>query len=158
MLRSTGPVTRFEVQTQIAATPAACFDLSLSVDAHTASMGPSGERAVAGVTSGRMAHGDTVTWRARHFGIWFRMTSAITAYDRPARFVDEQVAGPFASWRHEHRFEPLGPGGTRMVDVVEFRSPGGWLGSLVDRALLARYMERLILQRNAWLRRTLESG
>lgn len=83
------------LETVISAPPAACFDLSLSVDAHTGSMAASGERAVAGVTSGVMKLGDTVTWRARHFGIAFRMTSAITEYQRPARFVDEQQRGPF---------------------------------------------------------------
>ena len=148
---------RFVVTTLIAAAPARCFDLSLSVDAHTQSMGPSGEEAVAGTTSGTMHLGDAVTWRARHFGIRFRMTSAITAYDRPRLFVDEQVRGPFASWRHEHRFEATPSGGTRMLDVVEFRSPGGPVGDLVDRFLLSAYMAKLIRQRNAWLVTTLEA-
>lgn len=150
-------MARFETQTQIDADPARCFDLSLSVDAHTTSMRSSGERAVAGVTTGQLAHGDTVTWRARHFGVWFRMTSAITVYDRPHQFVDEQVSGPFAAWRHEHRFEPAATGGTRMIDVVEFCSPVGPVGALVDRAFLSRYMAGLIEQRNTWLRQALES-
>ena len=42
------------IETVIAAPAADCFGLSLSVDAHTASMGPSGEQAVAGVTSGEL--------------------------------------------------------------------------------------------------------
>jgi len=88
-------VRLIRLETLIAAPVAACFDLSLSVDAHTVSMAASGERAVAGVTSGVMKLGDTVTWRARHFGIAFRMTSAITYYERPIRFVDEQQRGPF---------------------------------------------------------------
>src|SRR4051812_38819320 len=41
----------------------ACFDLSLSVDAHAESMAASGERAVAGVMSGVMTLEDPVTWR-----------------------------------------------------------------------------------------------
>lgn len=147
---------RFELQTPIAAPPDRCFDLSLSVDAHTQSMRASGETAVAGVTAGRMSLGDTVTWRARHFGVWFRMTSAVTAYDRPASFVDEQVRGPFAHWRHEHRFEPAAGGGTRMTDVVQFRSPAGPFGAFVDRVFLAGYMMRLVDQRNAWLKQALE--
>lgn len=146
----------FEVETRITAAPERCFDLSLSVDAHTQSMGASGERAVAGVVSGGMVLGDTVTWQARHFGVRFRMTSAITAYDRPTRFVDEQTRGPFASWRHEHRFEP-DAGGTRMVDVVGFRSPAGPVGRLVDHVFLTRYLTHLIRQRNHWLRASLES-
>src|SRR4051794_38388546 len=102
----------------VAATPAACFGLSLSVDAHTSSMSRSGERAVAGVTSGALRLGDTVTWRARHFGLPFTMTSRISEYDAPHRFVDEQVSGSFRRWWHEHRFEAAADG-TVMTDVVE---------------------------------------
>ena len=132
-----------------------CFDLSLSVDAHTASMGPSGERAVAGVTSGLMGPGDTVTWRARHFGLRFRMTSRITAWDRPWRFVDEQVSGPFRSWHHEHVFTPV-PDGTLMVDVARFQAPYGVLGRTAEALVLTRYLPLLLAQRNEWLARELE--
>lgn len=134
-----------------------CFTLSLSVDAHTASMRDSGERAVAGVTSGVMGPGDTVTWRARHVGVPVRMTSRISAYDAPHRFVDEQVSGPFRRWWHEHTFEAV-DGGTRMTDVVEMASPLGPLGALVDRLVLRRYMTRLLRQRNAWLVAALTPG
>jgi len=82
----------------------ACFELSLSVDAHTASMLVSEERAIDGVTSGALSLGDVVTWQARHFGTRFTMTSAITAYAPPSRFVDEQQHGPFTSWWHEHLY------------------------------------------------------
>lgn len=147
----------FELSTVIKAEPSAVFDLSLSVDAHTASMGGSNERAVAGVTSGVLGPGDSVTWSARHFGVPFRMTSAITSWDRPGRFVDEQTRGPFAFWRHEHRFELLDTGATRMIDSVEFGSPLGPLGRVVDVLVLSRYMLRLVEGRNEWMRVTLES-
>ena len=84
--------------TTIAASSDDCFMLSLSVDAHARSMGSSDERVVAGVRSGAIELGQTVTWQARHFGLPFRMTSKITVYERPSRFVDEQVRGPFVSW------------------------------------------------------------
>lgn len=142
--------TRIVLTTTIPAPPSACFALSLSVDAHTASMGDSGERAVGGVTRGVLGAGDTVTWRARHFGIPFTMTSRISAYEPPHRFVDEQVTGPFRRWWHEHRFEAV-EGGTRMTDLVELASPAGPLGRLVDRMVLTRYMTRLLGARNAWL-------
>ena len=143
-------VPRLELVTMIDAPPERCFDLSLDVDLHTQSTGAR-EEIVAGVRSGRMVLGDDVTWRAWHFGIPFRMTSAITEYERPARFVDEQTRGPFSSWRHEHRFEPDGDG-TRMVDVVDYRSPMGPIGSLVDRIRLERYMVDLLRRRNEFLR------
>ena len=146
-----------ELLTDIRAPIEACFDLSLSVDAHAASMGASGERAVAGVTSGRMSLGDTVTWKARHFGLPFLLTSTISAYERPVRFVDEQVRGPFVRWHHEHLFEADPNGGTRMIDRIDFRSPAGPLGVLVDRVFLEGYMRGLIERRNTYLRNTLEA-
>ncbi len=57
------------LETVIAAPVGNCFGLSLPVDAHAASMRVSGEQAIGGVTSGAMKLGDSVTWRARHFGI-----------------------------------------------------------------------------------------
>jgi ligand-binding SRPBCC domain-containing protein len=118
--------------------------LSLSIDAHTASMAAAAETAVDSTTRDAMRLGDTVTWRARHFGIWFRMTSAITVYEHPARFVDEQVSGQFSYWRHEHRFERIPTGGTRMVDAVNYRSPAGPLGGMADLLVLSRYLRGLI--------------
>ncbi|MTD17154.1 cyclase [Nakamurella sp. YIM 132087] len=138
------------LETLVPATVEDCFDLSLSVDAHTASMHDSGERIVGGVRSGMMGPGETVSWRAVHFGIPWRMTSRITRYRRPDLFVDEQVAGPFGIWRHAHLFVPDGAG-TRMTDVVHFRSPAGLVGDVVDRVFLVRYMTGLLEQRNRWL-------
>ncbi len=120
-------------------------------------MAGSRERASAGVTHGVMKLGDSVTWNARHFGIPFAMTSAITEYDAPSRFVDEQQRGPFARWRHEHTFVVVSKNETLMVDVVDFKSPVGPLGAIVDLAVLNRYMANLISQRNGWLKSALES-
>jgi ligand-binding SRPBCC domain-containing protein len=144
------------LETVIAAPIGDCFDLSLSVDAHAASMQASKERAIGGVTSGVMRLGDSVTWRARHFGIAFRMTSAITEYQPPSRFVDEQQHGPFRRWWHEHTFTPLVNGQTQMIDIVRFESPFGLLGYLADSLVLGYYMPHLLRQRNAWLKITLE--
>lgn len=149
-------MTALVLTTDIAAPPERCFSLSLSVDAHTSSMTGSRERIVGGVQSGTMSLGDSVTWQARHFGLPFRMTSRITEYDQPQRFVDEQVRGPFASWWHEHVFEAVA-GGTRMVDTVRYRSPAGPLGLLVNRLALDRYMTQLLAARNDWLKRELEA-
>jgi ligand-binding SRPBCC domain-containing protein len=100
--------------------------------------------------------GDSVIWRARHFAIMFRMTSAITEYQPPERFVDEQQDGPFRRWWHEHTFTTLPNGQTQMTEVVQFQSPFGLLGYLADRAVLGHYMPHLLRQRNAWLKITLE--
>lgn len=126
----------------------ALFDLSLDIDAHVASMAQAGERAVAGVTKGRIGLDETVTWRARHFGIWWTMTSQITALDRPTHFTDRQVRGPFRTFVHEHRFEQLATG-SRMTDTITLASPV--FGSLAEKLVLVPYLRRLIMKRNAHL-------
>ena len=120
----------------------------MDVETHLTSMAGSGERIVGGVASGRMTLGDTVTWQARHFGLRWRLTSVISAYDPPRYFVDEQVRGPFRRWRHAHHFEPDGTGGTLMRDVIDFAAPLGPLGTIAEFSVLNRYMPRLIRLRN----------
>jgi ligand-binding SRPBCC domain-containing protein len=147
-------VPRIVLTTRIPAAARECFDLSLAVDAHTASMSRSGETVVHGPDSAVLGPGDEVTWRARHFGIRFEMTSRITEHDPPRRFVDEQTSGPFTRWWHEHTFEQAGDA-TVMTDVVEFAAPLGPLGRLVETVFLTRYLTRLLASRNAWLREAL---
>ncbi|WP_408895756.1 SRPBCC family protein [Nocardioides sp. R1-1] len=141
---------RIVLETLVPAPARACFDLSLSVDAHVESMTRSRERIVGGVAAGAMSLGDTVTWKARHFGLPFTMTSRISEYDAPRRFVDEQVRGPFKRWWHEHTFEES-DGVTTMADTVEFASPLGPVGRSVDVVVLTRYLTRLLEARNRWL-------
>ncbi len=126
------------------------FDLSRSIDAHKLSMSGSREEAVAGVTSGLISLGQEVTWRAWHFGVPLRMTSRITAMDAPDYFVDEQVSGPFRSFRHVHEFANDATG-TLMIDRIEFTAPLGLLGRLAEKLFLARYLKRLIESRNQHL-------
>lgn len=154
-------MSRFEVATLVLAPPPVVFDASLSVELHASSMRGSRERAVAGVTSGRLSLGDQVTWRARHFGLTWHLTSTISAYVRPSYFVDEQVRGPFRHWRHEHTFASTHDGGveaTLMKDIVDFAAPAGPLGTLADALVLRRYMTELILLRNDHIRRTTETA
>ncbi|MGN6128462.1 MAG: SRPBCC family protein [Humibacter sp.] len=132
----------------------ALFDVSLDIDAHIGSMRQSDERAIDGITTGQIGLGQTVTWRARHFGIWFTMTSKIVELERPVRFVDEQVAGPFKSFRHEHGLEDI-DGATRMTDTIALASPV--LGSLVESVVLVPYLRKLIQKRNQHLLALLES-
>jgi ligand-binding SRPBCC domain-containing protein len=84
------------------------------------------------------------------------MTSRITAYHRPYRFVDEQVTGPFRHWYHEHTFTWDEPAQVMVMrDVIDFASPLGALGRMADALLLERYMRQLIRKRNAHLADTL---
>ncbi len=133
-----------------------CFDLSRSIDLHTDSMKHTGEKAIAGRTSGLIELGETVTWQAKHFGIRQKLTSKITVFDRPNYFVDEQVIGAFKSFRHEHRFARQ-HGQTLMTDLFSFESPLGLLGQLANILFLKSYMKRLLLKRNEIIKQAAES-
>ncbi|GAB3590531.1 hypothetical protein GCM10027446_05550 [Angustibacter peucedani] len=143
------------LRTAIAAPVERVFAASLDVDEHVGSMASSGERAVAGVTSGSIGLGESVTWRARHLGVVWTMTSRITELEPGVRFVDEQVRGPFAWFRHEHLFSRNGSG-TDMTDHVTFRAPLGPLGRLAEVVVLRWYLRRLLASRNLYLRERLQ--
>ena len=130
--------------------PSQAFDLALSVTAHLASMARSREQVIGRDASDPLRLGDEITWQGWHFGIPWRLTSRITEFDRPHRFTDEQVRGPFHRFDHEHRFEPF-DGGSRMTDTVEFEAPAGCIGVLVERFVLASYVRAIIEERNRWL-------
>ena len=151
-----GVVTRIHLETRIDAPIERVFDLARDIDLHTRSMAATGEEAIGGRTSGAIGLGETVTWRARHFGLWWTLTSRITVVEPPTRFADEQASGPFARFAHTHTFEPTA-GGTRMADDWDHTAPFGPIGWLADRLFLGRHMRRLLETRNAALKAEAEA-
>ena len=139
------------IETLLPAPLERCFDASRDLDLHVTSMKETAEKAVAGRTSGLIELGEQVTWEARHFGVWQRFTSKITAFDRPAYFQDSMVKGAFHSFVHDHYFEPVDEG-TKMTDVLTFASPLGFIGAIVDRLILAAYLRRMLIVRNEVLK------
>ena len=144
------------IVTEIAASVERCFDLARDIDFHTESLARTGEKAIAGRTSGLIELGETVTWQGRHFGVQQRFTSKITSFERPTYFRDEMVAGACRSFAHDHRCESAN-GCTTMIDEVWFRSPYGLLGRVVDGLLLTRYMRGLLATRADTIKRSAES-
>ena len=67
-----------KIQTKINAPIEVVFDLSRNITLHEISTGNSNEKAIAGVTHGLINLNETVTWRAKHFGVYQRMTVKIT--------------------------------------------------------------------------------
>jgi len=152
-------VVKLEELTVICAPIERCFDLARSVEVHLTGNVHCGEPAVAmaGATSGLLGLGHRVTWRARHFGVWQRLTSDITAMDRPSYFQDTMIRGAFRSMHHDHFFRSLSPDETEMRDVFCFAAPLGILGRLAELAVLRRYMRALLRERNSVIREIAES-
>ncbi|HEY3936167.1 MAG TPA: SRPBCC family protein [Bryobacteraceae bacterium] len=137
-----------------------CFDLARSVEAHLAGNVHFGEQAVAaaGVTSGLIGMAQRVTWRAKHFGVWWNLTSEITALERPTYFQDVMVRGAFRYMTHDHYFRSLPSGETEMKDVFCFAAPLPVLGLLTEVFILRRYMRALLQERNTVLKQIAESA
>jgi ligand-binding SRPBCC domain-containing protein len=145
-----------ELITEIHATIDRVFDLARSIDLHTDSTSKTGERAVAGVTTGLIGPGEEVTWRARHFGVWQSLTVRIEVFEPPTHFSDRMVRGAFRRMEHHHHFASSSPG-TTMQDVFAFESPFGVIGRAVDAIILTRYLRAFLVERNQVIKSTAES-
>ena len=92
-----------------------------------------------------IAEGAIIDYRLRLFGIPFRWRTRIVQWRPNDQFVDEQVRGPYSSWRHLHTFAECGSG-TRMTDRVEYRlpllPPGALALPLVRRQLVRIFSYR----------------
>ncbi|MBA3986359.1 MAG: SRPBCC family protein [Flavobacteriales bacterium] len=148
---------RIELQTEIKACKEVVFDLSRSIDFHKLSTRQTKETVIAGKTSGLMELNETVTWRAKHYGLYQKLTSKITEFDRPHYFADEMVTGAFRSFKHEHYFNEVDRG-TLMTDIFDYTSPFGILGKLADIVFLKKYMMRFLVKRNEIIKEFAESG
>ena len=133
------------------------FDLSRSIDLHRASMNKHGEKAVAGVREGLIKLDESVTWEAMHFGIRQKLTSKITAFERPRYFRDSLVSGAFARFDHDHFFEEIKTG-TLMKDVFDYDSPFWIFGKIADALFLEKYMTKILSERNRLIKETAESN
>ena len=147
---------RIELQTLIKAKREIVFNLSRSIDLHKISTEQTNETAFAGKTSGLIGFDESVTWRAKHFGVYQNLTSKITAFDSPNSFTDEMIRGAFKSFKHEHHFEEAN-GETLMTDVFDYQSPFGILGRLADKLFLEKYMTALLEKRNVAVKAFAES-
>jgi ligand-binding SRPBCC domain-containing protein len=148
---------RIEIKTKIKANKNIVFDLSRSIDLHKISTEQTNEEAIAGKTSGLIGINESVTWRAKHFGVYQNLTSKITEFDKPNYFVDEMQKGAFKEFKHEHHFAELN-GETLMTDIFNYKSPLGFLGKFADKVFLKKYMTELLTERNRVVKEFAESG
>ncbi len=79
----------------------------------------------------------------------------IEVWEPGARFVDQQLHGPYALWHHTHEFEATADGSTLMRDSVRYALPLGPLGALAHAVLVRRDLERIFDYRRAEVARRL---
>jgi len=143
------------IETEIDAPPEVCFDLVRDISLHIQTTSETAEKAVAGKTHGKIALGETVTFEGKHFGMRQRLTVKVTEFEKPRFFTDEMIEGAFKSFKHKHEFLVNGDG-TLMRDTLQWTSPFGVLGKIVDALLLKNHLRKLVMRRNVELKRIAE--
>lgn len=133
------------------------FDLARSIDLHKVSTLGTNEEAIAGRTTGLIELGETVTWKAKHFGVYQQLTVKVVEFEKPILFIDTMLQGAFKNMKHTHRFSKE-EGGTLMIDEFEFISPLGILGTLANWLFLKRYMTNFLIRKNHELKRVAETA
>ncbi|MEG2077746.1 SRPBCC family protein [Chryseobacterium sp.] len=149
-------MSKIYLETIIKADINTVFDLSRDIDLHQKSTFKTGEKVIAGKTSGLIELGEIVTWRAKHLGFYQTHTSKITEMEKPNKFTDVMLKGRFKSFKHQHIFKQEGKS-TIMTDILEFESPFGIIGKLFNRFFLKNYMRNFLLERNAMIKKIAES-
>ena len=149
-------MSTINLETHIKASSEICYKLSLNVDLHQESTRKTGEHIVGGIQNGIMKLGNTVTWKAKHFGVWQTLTTEITEEKPYSLFVDKMTKGTFKSMRHEHHFIE-NEGFTTMKDVFIFESPLGVLGKIFNELILEKYMKGFLIERNSLIKEIAES-
>jgi ligand-binding SRPBCC domain-containing protein len=94
-----------------------------------------------------IGEGTRISYRLRLHGVPLTWTSRIDSFSAPTHFVDNQLAGPYAQWRHRHTFRQVADG-VEMTDDVEYRLPFGLLGRFVHWLVVRRELEAIFDRRN----------
>lgn len=64
-------------------------------------------------------------------GIKLNWVTEITQISNMKFFIDEQRQGPYSIWHHEHHFKEVN-GGVEMLDILYYKVPFGFIGTLAD--------------------------
>jgi ligand-binding SRPBCC domain-containing protein len=70
----------------------------------------------------------------------------ISQVREPHYFVDEQRAGPYAIWHHEHKLKATEKG-VLMTDLVTYRLPLGPLGSMAHSLFVKKQLKGIFQYR-----------
>ena len=98
-----------------------------------------------------MRNGAAIEYRLRVLRVRIGWHTRIEHWEEGEHFVDSQVRGPYRSWWHEHHFHRDG-GRTVMEDRVYYAVPGGILGRLVHRLMVANQLRAAFSYRAAAIR------
>ena len=126
---------------------------------NAARIAPPGQSVLSVEGSFPLRLGSEVRLRARQLPLPWAQTwlVRVARLEEPTLIVDELLRGPFATWRHEHRFAELPGGRTRLTDHVTYELPGGALGRMANALVGRRLLLATFRSRQARTRALLEA-
>ncbi len=57
-------------------------------------------------------------------------------------FIDEQRFGPYSLWHHQHHFKEIN-GGIEMKDIVHYKIPFGFIGSIANFVFVKKQLQNI---------------
>ena len=79
-------------------------------------------------------------------GLSMTWVTEITHVEEKRYFVDDQRMGPYAIWHHQHFLEPH-ENGVLMTDIVSYKPPLGFFGSIANRLFIRRQLDKIFSYR-----------
>ncbi|HLN20566.1 MAG TPA: SRPBCC family protein [Bacteroidales bacterium] len=105
--------------------------------------------------SEKMYPGMIITYKVTLFpGIRVNWVTEITHLREFDYFIDEQRIGPYSLWHHEHKIEPV-EGGVLMTDLVTYKPPFRFFGSLANFLFIRRRLNQIFDYRSIALEKNL---
>ena len=77
-----------------------------------------------------------------------RWVAVHEGYISDRQFIDVQVHGPFAFWRHTHSITPLSEDACVLQDHVEYELPMGGLGDALGHGMVRAKLKRMFAWRH----------
>jgi ligand-binding SRPBCC domain-containing protein len=99
-----------------------------------------------------MKKGALIDYKIKLYGVPMKWKTVIDEYEPEDRFIDVQLKGPYAVWRHTHTFVDAQGGGTDLGDRVVYELPFGPLGRLVHAAFVKRQLAQIFDYRQGVMR------
>lgn len=147
----------FETSVALACSPEAAFDF-IARPENIAKISPSNVGLHFVNAPEVIEQGSRVEFKVQGWGMVQQGIHEITVVERPHRFIEHQVKGPFKLWVHEHLFSVDAEGKTLLTDLIEFEPPAGLLGMLVTKAKILDHLEDAFHHRHVQLRKLLEGS
>lgn len=110
-----------------------------------------------GDLSDKMYPGMIISYKVKPvLGIKMTWVTEITHLIEQKYFVDEQRIGPYTMWHHEHILEEADHG-VMMIDIISYKPPFGFLGSLSNVLFIKKQLRQIFDYREIVLNKIFNS-